>query len=81
MTTAQIQALWELRRQGLQDAADQAEVHWEGDQPFAPSPLLPLNRAIAQLIDCANWDTCEKASPKRHLRASDLTATRYAAAA
>jgi len=68
MTSTQKQAIWELCRQGLQEAAACAEQRWEDGECFEPEPQLPLTRPIAILIDCANWEThTDPASPRTAL--------------
>jgi hypothetical protein len=81
MTFTQKQAIWELCRQGLHDAAAQAEQSWEGGEPFEPELPLPLTRQIALLIDCANWEARRNGVAARMARADSLTAQRFSAAA
>ena len=65
MTTTQRQAIWELCRQGLQEAAAQAEVSWKDGERFEPEPRTPLTRQVALLIDYANRGTRTNAAPRR----------------
>ena len=68
MTSAQKQAIWELCRQGLHEAADQAEQSWEHGERFKPAGRPPVTREIALLVDRANWDVYARASPTRIVR-------------
>ncbi len=70
MTSTQKQAIWELCRQGLHEAADRAEQSWEGGERFTPERRLPLTREIALLIDRANWDVYARAAPRWVIRRS-----------
>jgi len=72
MTSTQKQALWELYRQGLQEAAARAEQSWNDGERFEPDPQLPLTRQIALLVDCANWELSTKAASRRPALASNL---------
>lgn len=56
MTSTQNQAIWELCRQGLHEAAYRAERAWLVGQRFVPEPGAPLTRSIAQLIGSGNWE-------------------------
>jgi hypothetical protein len=56
MTTNQWQALWELCRQGLPLAADEAAEQWERGQPFALEDNVHLARYIEALIRQCNWE-------------------------
>jgi hypothetical protein len=71
MTSTQKQAIWELCRQGLHEAADQAEQSWEDGERFKPEGRLPLTREIALLVDRANWDVYAHAAPKPIVRRSN----------
>lgn len=62
MTCTQKQAIWELCRQGLHEAAMQAEHSWDHGGRFDPEAQLPLSRSIADLIDRANWESHEQAA-------------------
>lgn len=71
MTSTQKQAIWELCRQGLHDAADQAEQSWLDGERFKAEGRLPLTRALASLVDRANWDASARSAPKRDARRSN----------
>ena len=81
MTFTQKQAIWELCRQGLHEAAAEAEKSWEDGERFEPGRQLPLTRGIALLMDCANWDACTNAAAQGTTRASHLPAQPFSAAA
>jgi hypothetical protein len=72
MTSTQKQAIWELYRQGLQEAAARAEQSWDDGERFEPEPQLPLTRRIALLVDCANWELRTKAESQWPALASNL---------
>ena len=63
MTTSQLQAVWELCRQGFPLTADEAAECWEKDEIYEPDRLLPVTLEIERLIDRSNWeiDSKEKA--------------------
>jgi len=69
MTSTQNQAIWELCRQGLHEAAARAERRWGDGERFEPEPRLPVTREIAHLIDCGNWDACRNGAAPRMARA------------
>ena len=81
MTSTQNQAIWELCRQGLHEAAAGAEQRWQDRKRFEPEPRLPLTRQIALLIDRANWAASTTAAPRRAARASHPRRKPVAAAA
>lgn len=62
MSTKQVQAVWELCRQGFQITADDAEKSWRNGEPFEPRDKLPLGRSLESLIDQCNWEV-EKKEP------------------
>lgn len=72
MTSTQKQAIWEMYRQGLQEAAARAEQSWNDGERFEPDPRLPWTRQIALLVDCANWELSRKAALRRSAMASNL---------
>jgi hypothetical protein len=81
MTSTQKQAIWELCRQGLHDAAARAEESWDDRERFEPDAQLPLTREVALWIDRANWDACGNAAVPRKARAFDRPAQALSAAA
>lgn len=56
MTANQSQALWELCRQGLPLAADEAAERWDRGQPFELENGLHLARYVEALIRQCNWE-------------------------
>lgn len=62
MTPNQNRALWEMYRQGLHAAADQAEKAWRSGEHYQPDRHTPLAREIAQLIRICNWEVRAEAA-------------------
>ncbi|MCF7983284.1 MAG: hypothetical protein K9L70_02680 [Thiohalocapsa sp.] len=62
MTPNQNRALWEMCRQGLHSAADEAENAWRNGEHFEPDQRTPLAREIAQLIRVCNWEVNAEAA-------------------
>jgi hypothetical protein len=56
MTINQSQALWELCRQGLPLAADEAAEHWGQGQTFELEQSVHLARYVEALIRQCNWE-------------------------
>jgi len=56
MTTNQSQAHWELCRQGLPLAADEAAERWDRGQPFKLENGVHLARYLEALIRQCNWE-------------------------
>ncbi len=56
MTTNQLQALWELCRQGLPLEADEAADQWDRGQPFELRDSVRLARYVEVLIRQCNWE-------------------------
>lgn len=65
MTTNQLQAHWELCRQGLPLEADEAAQRWDRGQPFELTERVRLGRYIEVLIRQCNWEV------ERHVNKSD----------
>jgi hypothetical protein len=81
MTCTQKQAIWELCRLGLHQAATSAEQAWDNGRHFEPESQLPLTREIAVMIDCANWDARRKTASQRPQRAIHRSVHAVSAAA
>lgn len=81
MTGTQKQAIWELCRQGLQEAAARAERAWDERAPFEPDTRLPMTREIALLIDQTNRDADTKVRSERTAPAPGLSGSPLSAAA
>ena len=56
MTISQLQAVWELCRQGFPLTADEAAERWEKGETYEPQQRLPMTREIERLIDRCNWE-------------------------
>jgi hypothetical protein len=56
MTTTQSLALWELCREGLPLAADEAALQWGQGQRFELTPGIRISRSLEALIDQCNWE-------------------------
>jgi len=56
MTTRQVEAVWELCRQGFPLTADEAEARWERGETYQPDGQLRINREIERLIERCNWE-------------------------
>jgi hypothetical protein len=56
MTTNQSQAFWELCRQGLPLAADEAAEQWDRGKPFELENGVHLARYVEALIRQCNWE-------------------------
>jgi len=63
MTSHQTQALWELCRQGLPLAADEAAERWRLGQAFELQPRVRIARSVQALIELCNWETRPTAEP------------------
>jgi hypothetical protein len=57
MTSTQSQAVWELCRQGLPLAADEAEQCWRRGEAYHLNFRLKMPRSINALIERCNWET------------------------
>lgn len=56
MTNNQSQAIWELCRQGLPLAADEAAEQWDKGRPFELDDGPRLARYLEALIRQCNWE-------------------------
>lgn len=56
MTTNQSLALWELCREGLPLAADEAAERWDQGQHFELPPGVRISRGLEALIEQCNWE-------------------------
>ncbi len=56
MTTNQSLTLWELCRQGLPLAADEAAEQWNLGQCFQLPSGLRISRSLEALIEQCNWE-------------------------
>ena len=63
MTTNQTQAHWELCRQGLPLAADEAAQQWDRGQTFNLEGGIRLARYLQALIRQCNWEVERSARP------------------
>jgi hypothetical protein len=54
MTISQMQAVWELCRQGLPLIADEAEEHWETGQVFDLDMQVSIPRGVEHLLERCN---------------------------
>ncbi|MBK1725085.1 hypothetical protein [Thiocystis violacea] len=61
MSTKQLQAVWELCRQGFQVTADEAAQSWRNGERFDLSDRCQLGRSIQSLIDQCNWEVEKQA--------------------
>lgn len=62
MTLNQRRALWELCRQGLHHAAQQAERTWAQGQPYQPEQPGQVAREVGQLIRVCNGEISRPAA-------------------
>ena len=62
MTPNQRKALWELCRQGLHHAAQQAERTWAQGQPYQPEHPGQVAREVGQLIHVCNVEVSRPAA-------------------
>ncbi|NEV62121.1 hypothetical protein [Thiorhodococcus minor] len=60
MSIKQLQAVWELCRQGFQVTADNAARSWHDGKPFELRDRVPLGRSLESLIDQCNWEVERK---------------------
>jgi hypothetical protein len=56
MTTNQSLTLWELCRQGLPLAADEAAERWSAGQRFELPPGVRISRSLEALVEQCNWE-------------------------
>jgi hypothetical protein len=56
MTASQSQAFWELCRQGLPLAAEEAAQAWNRGRTFRLDPGVRISRYVESLIDQCNWE-------------------------
>ncbi len=56
MSTKQSQAIWELCRQGLPLAAEDAAQCWNKGERFEMGDEVRLGRPLEDLIDQCNWE-------------------------
>lgn len=70
MTTNQSQAIWELCRQGLPLAADEAAEQWDRGKPFELETGIRLARYLEALIRQCNWEVERKWEVERSARAA-----------
>jgi hypothetical protein len=56
MKINQLQAIWELCRQGFPLTADEAAARWEKGETYLPDRHLHVTREIEHLIDRCNWE-------------------------
>jgi len=56
MGTYQLQALWELCRQGYPISADEAELRWRSGEVYRPDPQMRVPRALQALIELCNHE-------------------------
>ena len=56
MTMSQMQAAWELCRNGFPLTADEATARWEKGETFEPDRELRLTRKLERLVDHCNWE-------------------------
>ncbi len=59
MTTNQSLAIWELCRQGLPLAADEAAEHWTQGLLFEPPSGVRISRALEAIIEQCNWEVSQ----------------------
>jgi hypothetical protein len=60
MTTNQSIALWELCRQGLPLAADEAAESWTRGLPFELPSGVRISRSLDALIEQCNWEVSQQ---------------------
>lgn len=63
MSVKQLQAVWELCRQGFPITADDAARSWNKGAPFEPEEEFHLAKPLESLIEQCNWEI-EKAQGK-----------------
>ncbi len=63
MTNNQLQAIWELCRQGLPLMADEAASHWESGEVYQLDTWFHLPRETEGLIDRCNWENRRRCAP------------------
>ncbi|MGD8207269.1 MAG: hypothetical protein PVH47_04235 [Thiohalocapsa sp.] len=56
MTTNQFKAHWELCRQGLPLAADEAAARWDEGRRFDLDNRIRVARSVEALIALCNWE-------------------------
>lgn len=56
MTTNQSLALWELCREGLPLAADEAAAFWAQGKSFELQTGVRISRGLEALIEQCNWE-------------------------
>jgi hypothetical protein len=56
MTTTQSLALWELCREGLPLAADEAALQWGQGRSFEMPSGIRISRSLEALIEQCNWE-------------------------
>jgi hypothetical protein len=56
MSTNQTQALWELCRQGLPLAAEEAAQCWNRGRPFFLDAGVHISHYVEALIEQCNWE-------------------------
>ena len=56
MTTTQSLTLWELCREGLPLAADEAALQWGEGRPFERPAGIRISRSLDALIEQCNWE-------------------------
>ncbi len=63
MTHEQVQAVWELCRQGYPMSADEAEQRWSDGQPYQPDDLMQVPRSLRALIEQCNYEAVAFPAP------------------
>lgn len=61
MTTNQSLTLWELCRQGLPLAADEAAERWNRGECFELPSGVRVSRSLEALIEQCNWEVDQEA--------------------
>jgi hypothetical protein len=56
MNNYQLQAVWELCRQGYPGSADEAESRWSAGETYHPEGQVRLSRWLHNLIDQCNYE-------------------------
>jgi hypothetical protein len=59
MTFRQNCTVWELRRQGYQVIADEADAHWKRGEIFSPDPRIRLSSRLAACVKLCNQEFLE----------------------
>ena len=62
MTISQLQATWELCRQGFPLIADEAAAQWETGKAFELDLPVCVPREVEHLIDQCNWEVAGRNS-------------------